>query len=608
MLVQLLLSLNWQSVFVLHTRELDRPFLFSLEASGISYVDYEISSSTGEHVSTIVRDVEKVLKPHLHLLLICDATTTASVLRHLSGLCRTGSNSSVDWCHISRVLVVGTADDLPVFLDVDIQVENVALLELPEKQVDSNTKPRMWTLMFRPTGRAFTDVTLSDKTTTNLTEVFPNVKYGYNGRRFTLVMKHNSYGFGFETVNGRRVFSYPFRIMKILAHYMNFSYTVIPPREDAWGKDVNGSWTGVLGTLQRREADFASDMLTIHYDRAVAFDYILLPIAESKRFILYKKEEDADGDHLLLFLRAFQPTVLLMFGLSLLLEFVLLSSVRLIGKKIGLQTNSENNKLEGNVRLKNTSAQNVLQTGFEVYGATIKQGSTRTSSTDSERILTAGWWMFTIVFSAVYCGTIMATLAVKVETPPFSNMAELVSRTDYKIGYDSSSITESIIQNSNLSYMVAFNKRIKDQSIKDTGLLSNNITTHLQRVHEGKYAFITSLVILPLARAKCQLEAIDSRLSSTYTAFYLPKSSPLKPELQKAMYRLNDNGILQRTFQEWLESVPKETCHVEDFPKVVSLIKTQSIFFAVGIGVGSSSLILIAETVWYRTKHQICHR
>ncbi|XP_071096691.1 glutamate receptor ionotropic, kainate glr-3-like [Haliotis cracherodii] len=529
MLVQLLLSLNWQSVLVLHTQKLDSTFFFSLEASGISYVNYDISSSTGEQLLRILRDVENVLKPHLHVLLLCDVTPSVSVLRQLSVLCGTRSNSSVDWCHMSRVLVVGTSEDLPVLLDSNIQVENVALLELPTEKrfMGHNTKPRMWTLMFRPRGRSFTDVALSDETATNLTEVFPNVKFGYNGRQLTVVMKHNGYEYGYEAVNKRRVFGYPFRIMKMLAQYMNFSYRVIRPREDDWGKNINGTWTGVLGMLQTREADLAADMLTIHYDRTACFDYILPPIGESKRMILYKKE-DVDEDHLMVFLGAFQPGVFIMLGVSLIIYIAVLSCVRIIYKKGDLNKNSNNKKLNANAQSKNRPSQNIMPTVFEAYGATLKQGSTISSSHDSERILITGWWIFTTIISAVYCGTIMATCAVELAKPPFSNMAELVSRKDYTIGYDSSSITENIIQNSNLSYLVAFK-----QSIKDPGLLSNNITKHLQKVQEGKYAFITSMVILPLAYAKCQLEMIDARLSSSYTAFHLPKSSPFKHDLQE---------------------------------------------------------------------------
>lgn len=42
--------------------------------------------------------------------------------------------------------------------------------------------------MIHPNGRAFADVALSD-VAANVTEVFSNVKFGYNGRQLTVVMK-----------------------------------------------------------------------------------------------------------------------------------------------------------------------------------------------------------------------------------------------------------------------------------------------------------------------------------------------------------------------------------------------------------------------------------
>ncbi|XP_071096119.1 probable glutamate receptor [Haliotis cracherodii] len=550
MLLQLLLSLNWQAVLVLHTQGLDPSFVVSLEASGILYVDFDIDSSTREYLLRILRDVENVLQPHLHVLILCDVTNTVSVLRRLSGICGTRSNSSVDWCHMSRVLVVGRSEDLPVLLDSNIQVENVALLELPTGQGHA-TKPRMWTLMFHQNGRAFTDVELSNRPVANRTEVFPNVKLGYNGKQLTVVMKDTSLDYGYEIVNERRVLGYPFRILNMMAQHLNFSYRLIPPREDQWGKNINGSWTGVIGMLQRREADLASDWLTIHNDRTTVSDFILPPIGENKRMILYRKENDIEENHLLVFLRPFQPGVFLIFGGALIIFVAVLSSIRIIHKKDNLKNHvsSKENNFGGNTPIDEKGApsfcanQTITSTGFEVYGTTLKQGSTIRSSHDSERILITGWWIFTTVMSAVYCGTMMATFAVKLEKPPFSTTVELASKMDYAIGYESASITENVVQNSNEPHVVSIKQRIHDLSIKDPALLSTNTTKHLKRVQEGKYAFITGMLILPLANAKCQLELIDSRLGSLYTAFHLPKSSPFKHDLQETYVNIYEKDV-----------------------------------------------------------------
>ncbi|XP_071096985.1 probable glutamate receptor [Haliotis cracherodii] len=613
MLVHLLISLNWQSVLVLRQQELDIHFGRSLEMSGISSMDYDISFFQEEHLLTILGDVEKLLQPRLNVLLLCDVTTTVSVLRQLSRFCGTRSNTSVDLCHVSRVLVVGKSDDLPVLLDSNIQVENVALLELPPRQGHSS-KARMWTLMFHPNGRAFADVALSNDTIINPTDVFPNVKFGYNGRQFTAVMKDNSFDYDYITVNKRRVFGFPFCVLNLLAEAMNFSYRVIPPREDEWGQNINGSWTGLLGMLQRREADLVSDMLNIHSDRIAVADYLLPPIAETKQVIIYKKEEDVDKDTFLL--RQFQPFVFIMFGVSLITCMIFLSSLILVHDKDELHSRK-------------------CQTGaWTILGATLKQGSIITSSHDSERILVAAWWMFTTIISAVYCGTIMTTFAVKLETPPFSNMAELAAREDYKIGYDASSITENLLQNSKQSVVMAIKQRVQDLSARDPDVFSSNATKHLQKLWQGKYAYITDVVLTDLRTTNCKLNVIDTKYGKGFVAFHVPKWFPFKQDFRnryvpidvsildkydrkelivarlsrKNMSLLSDSGILQRTFQEWFPSTADNGCPVEAYPKAVSLIKIQSIFFAVGAGLVCSSMILVAEIVWYKMKQKLCQR
>ncbi|XP_071096988.1 probable glutamate receptor [Haliotis cracherodii] len=599
LLVNLLIALNWQSVLVLRELELGVHFPHSLETSGISYVDYDISSSKEEDLLTMLRDVENVLQPHIHVLLLCDVTTTVSVLRQLSGICGTRSNSSVDWCHVSRVLVVGKSDDLPVLLDSNIKLENVALLELPTGQGDF-TKPRMWTLMIHPNGRAFADVALSD-VEGNVTEVFSNVRFGYNGRQLTVVMKTHPWNYGYEIVNKRKVSSLSLHILQMLAVNLNFSYEVISPRESVWGKNKNGSWTGVLGMLQRREADLAADHITIHIDRYSVADFILPPVFENKRIVLFRKEEP-DQDHLLVFLRPFQSHVFIVLGVSLFFSTVLLSSVRFIKSHLS----SKDKNVDHNLRTEKlcpswkNNMDTVTSTTFELYGACLKQGSERHVSHDSDRIFVAAWWMFTTIISAVYSGTIVATFAIKLEKPPFSNLTELVAREDNKIGYDSSSITQNLFQNTKQSDIKGVVQRVRDLSVTDPDVLGINITKHLQRVHEGKYAFISGTVIVPLSYADCRLQLLDTKFGHSYTAFHLPKSSPFKQDLEKTMYHLRDSGILQRTMQEWLQSAPKVKCPVESFPKAVSLIKIQSMFFAVGIGLICSFLILVAEIVWYK--------
>ncbi|XP_067660221.1 probable glutamate receptor [Haliotis asinina] len=612
MLVEILVSLTWKSVIVLHDYSHVSGIGRSLEASDISYVDYEISSSTEENLMTILRDVEKVFQPHLNVLLLCDVTTTVLVLRQMSRICGTGSNTTVDWCHVARVLVVGRADDLPVLLENDIKVENVAVLELPSRYQGNSTTSRVWTLMFHSRGRAFTDVVFFKLAARNPMDVFPNVKFGYNGRQLTAVMKENHFGYGHVTLNKRRLFGFSLGVLNLLAEAMNFSYRIIRPREDDWGKNINGSWTGIFGMLQRREADLAPEMLTIHIDRTAVADYILPPLAENKQIILYRKEGDVDEDHLLIFLHPFQTYVFIALVVSLISYTVALSTVRTFyrSNEFNPPVTSKDNSVVQNMETENSrqmEMQSILSTPFEMFGATLKQGSTIRSSKVSERILLAAWWIFTTIFSAVYCGTIMSIFAIRLEKPPFSNLAELAARDDYKVGYDASSITGNLFENSKLSHIMIMKDRVRDSSARDLDVLSSNVTKHMQKVMKGKYAFIGGPSLIQVSYADCKLSVTDTEFGRTFDSVYLPKQSPFKHDFQKSMSYLSASGILQRTYQEWFPPTEDDGCPEEDFPKAVSLLKIQSVFIAIGLGLICSVIVLALEIVWYKKKQAHNH-
>lgn len=131
-----------------------------------------------------------------------------------------------------------------------------------------------------------------------------------------------------------------------------------------------------------QEADLASDWLTIHNDRTAVSDFILPPIGENKRMILYRKENDIVENHLLVFLRPFQPGVFLIFGGALIIFVAVLSSVRIFHKKDNLKNHvsSKINHFSGNTPIDEKGAprfcanQTITSTGFEVYGTTLKQG------------------------------------------------------------------------------------------------------------------------------------------------------------------------------------------------------------------------------------------
>ncbi|XP_063859244.1 probable glutamate receptor [Scylla paramamosain] len=74
---------------------------------------------------------------------------------------------------------------------------------------------------------------------------------------------------------GRYVVTGPMaNILNVFAQTMNFTYNVVSPPDSAWGAELpNGTWTGMMGQVTRKEADIALGPFGITYNRALRVDF-----------------------------------------------------------------------------------------------------------------------------------------------------------------------------------------------------------------------------------------------------------------------------------------------------------------------------------------------
>lgn len=64
----------------------------------------------------------------------------------------------------------------------------------------------------------------------------------------------------------------------------------------------------------------------------------------------------------------------------------------------------------------------------------------------SGRVVVATWWVFCIVFMAVYSGSLVAYLAVTVVNMPFKTLEELVEQTAYKWAIVQGTIVNTVLE------------------------------------------------------------------------------------------------------------------------------------------------------------------
>lgn len=80
----------------------------------------------------------------------------------------------------------------------------------------------------------------------------------------------------------KTIFTEDARLISFLSETIGFKYEIVMPEDGKYGQLLpNGTWNGLIGLLQRREADLAFSRLTISYERFKAFrfsyPYLLAP-------------------------------------------------------------------------------------------------------------------------------------------------------------------------------------------------------------------------------------------------------------------------------------------------------------------------------------------
>ncbi|KAG7162336.1 Glutamate receptor U1-like 7, partial [Homarus americanus] len=75
-------------------------------------------------------------------------------------------------------------------------------------------------------------------------------------------------------------------LVDYLAKAHNFSYTYMRPPDGSWGHlNENGSWSGMVGMVVRKEADLASGPFGLNENRAKAIDYTAPVLVEDNRLL-----------------------------------------------------------------------------------------------------------------------------------------------------------------------------------------------------------------------------------------------------------------------------------------------------------------------------------
>ncbi|XP_067681602.1 glutamate receptor-like [Haliotis asinina] len=570
----------------------------------------------------------------IYFLLVGTRATTLNTLALVNSFDR-GSNRTTNFRHLSHWLVLTDVTDLNSFLPVVDSLENVILVSLtiqhrrvarPGELVDflqsnigtcfdvaspnvkcNNDKElkksivgyimkllddptdtlTMYTLtevrnMARFDKVHAKDIPLSDMTS----KLFPNKKYKWNGVHLLLSTKPWPGFVEKTTVANKTAYSgMCIDLLHSMVDAINFTYTIEEVEDGEWGAIVNGSWTGLVRQLKDREIDIALADIGIHASRDVVMDYVYPSYKTEVIDILYRIHNESELS-LKQLTTPLQPVALLSIALCLGIVTVLFVLV----------------EYADGVRPK-TFPLLLWEAAWYMIGSILSQGGSLRPKSCSGRVLVSSWWLFCLVFAAMYSATLTVSFCVQRKVVPFTSLEQLVQDSDYTWGMFDGSINTLLFGTSdNPLYKETYN-RLMEFAQKDPSVLSKDIESHLHKVINSKYAFISSRntleVMVERAPEGVVLTMVGENIHPSGVALGVPTDSPLLPELQWVMRNIKETGIMEHWVDKYWNTTPSTaTTAFQLGGEPLPLKKLSRIFFIVGLGLSTALVMLVVETVF----------
>ncbi|XP_071080772.1 glutamate receptor ionotropic, kainate glr-3-like [Haliotis cracherodii] len=372
-------------------------------------------------------------------------------------------------------------------------------------------------------------------------------------------------------------------ILQKMAIALNFSYLLNPPADKEWGQEINGSWDGMIGQLQRRDVDLVAAYLSVHEDRTAVMDFLTPPIMYSYVDVMYKKVDD-DSRRWLLLAKPFKLEVFLLVFLCGFL-FQLVYRITLNGTEVGLS------KYGYCYEMLWYTKETLLKQDLPMSRPKPSPESC------SSKVLIAFWWLLLLVVVSIYSANLVAGLSVKKQKPPFSNLMELVERKDYTLGMPIEGINYYLFKTSPRKEVRRAWARMAKENKTKPFIMSTDYDAHYRRVQTGKHAvFMYSHQIKKYTDEDCRLAALGEKISWQQSAFGVPLHSPLKDDLENVINILVASGMLQKLFERpENHQYHNRTCQVQGVGEGITIERLLGAVFVVGAGVVLSVLTLMLE-------------
>ncbi|KAJ9582457.1 hypothetical protein L9F63_003150 [Diploptera punctata] len=381
------------------------------------------------------------------------------------------------------------------------------------------------------------------------------------------------------------------KLWNILMNMGNFTTKYVRAEENAFGTDINGTRTGLLGMLQRKEIDVASTDILMDTSRLDIVDFIV-PLFEVRTYMFTRDPENVESDWKS-FLEPFSINIWL-FIIGTITVLTIMLHATLTTERYIMPPDQY------------SSLQFKPYDGFfSILSSFCLQGQNWwLHLPESSRILVVTSYLTALVLIVGYSGFLVSYLSLRKTVLPFNTFSQFLNDGTYQLGVLNNSIHYAYFEESKDPIMIKLFKKY----------ISNNKNDHPRSFLEGlhricsfnRYNFMAPVFIVGglIQQLECRITEVPQAFIPATATMGLVKNSPYQGIFSYYVKRVQRSGVLKKLRKNYLTLKLDRTLitterHGADFESLKPLI----IFLALGFVM--ATLVLALERMVIKKRQRI---
>ncbi|XP_068201564.1 glutamate receptor ionotropic, delta-2-like [Palaemon carinicauda] len=377
------------------------------------------------------------------------------------------------------------------------------------------------------------------------------------------------------------------RIIDTLSYALNFTYRVVRPPDGAWGyPQPDGTVTGMIGMVARREAHLAITIIAINEKREEVVDFT---IGYYRGFLKIYSRAPKQKNRALAVLSSF----------TLQVWMCIMAATIVTGLLAYLTVDA----LDAN-RKETSHLGRAQDYVFSMFRNLVVQGNRLHPRKWPERLIFLSWYFFCLIVSALYSGMLTAVLAIPSYEKPIDSLEDLprAVKAGYTIGVMADSTNEYLFRDATdgiyKNTWKLFTHEDRSKSFVDSP------ATGIARVLERRYIYMGPAVLGDAMAKKHGTDQFHFGREVFYpqdAAIACPSGAPYLITFNRVLTRLVEGGLNVKWEKDEIGKIADKRSADEVRPRIsaITITHLQAAFFVVVIGNVISAVILLIENIAY---------